>query len=87
MTEDQNKYLDERFREYEKISSKVVLILFAIIILIHLIDPTGEIQQIYVKYSFLFSLVLVIGFIILEFLKELIFPVIAKFYFKDDSKV
>lgn len=85
MTETQNEILEKKFRDYEKKSSILVLLLFSTIILIHLIDPFGEIQQLYVKYIFRFSLILVLAFIVLEFLKELIFPVIAKFYFKDEN--
>ena len=86
MTDEQAEFLENKFRIYEKNSSKLVLILFATILVVHMIDPFNSISQMYVKYVFRFSLILVLGFILMEFLKDLFFPLIAKFVFRDQAE-
>lgn len=86
MTEEQKQELENRFRYYEKRSTLLVMILFGIIMLIHSINPEGLWKIDLVKYLFRICISLILGFIAAEFLKDLFFPMIAKFYFKERKK-
>ena len=83
MTKVQKEILDAKFIEWEKYSTWLVLFLFAIITLLHIINPHSEFVQAYVKITFPICLGLVFLFVIFSLLKDLFFPLIAKFYFKD----
>ncbi len=82
MTKDQRDYLEERFRFYERKSTQLVMILFGFIMLIHTFNPDGIWKIGAVKYLWISCVILILGFILAEFLKDLFFPLIAKLVFK-----
>lgn len=86
MTEQQRDILEAGFRKWERRSTILVLILFGVIMAIHTIDPYGDAQIWIVKWLFRICLGLVLGFILAEFLRDLFFPIMAKFIFRDDVK-
>jgi prepilin signal peptidase PulO-like enzyme (type II secretory pathway) len=83
MTEEQKNILDERFSTWEKYSTWLVLVLFTIITVLAIIDPHDTFIQDYIKLTFRICLGLVFSFVIFSLVKDLFYPVIAKFYFKD----
>lgn len=83
MTKEQKEILDAKFIEWEKYSTWLVLFLFAIITLLSIINPHSEFVQSYTKFTFRICLGLVFLFVVLSLLKDLLFPLVAKFYFKD----
>lgn len=86
MTDEQRDYLEERFRFYEKKSTQLVVILFSIIMIIHTINPSGDWKIGAVQYLWYICIVLILGFILGEFLKDLFYPLISKVVFKDSEK-
>ena len=87
LTESQRNFLESRFRYFEKRSTQFVLIIIAIILVIHVFFQEGSWQEIFIKYTFRFSLLTVILFILAEFLKDLYFPILAKFIKNDESEL
>jgi glucan phosphoethanolaminetransferase (alkaline phosphatase superfamily) len=83
MTEEQKNILHERFEYYESKSTVFVLIVFTIIVFLQIYAYKSEWIQSVVQVTFSISLALVFFFIIFSFLKGLLFPIIAKFYFKE----
>jgi len=84
MTNEQKDILHEKFQEMEKYSTWTVLFLFLIITILHIVNPHSEFVQSYVQVTFSICLGLVLLFVLLSLLKDLLFPIIAKFYFKND---
>jgi hypothetical protein len=70
----------------EKKSTQSVVVLFCFILLIHVVNPAGMWKVDAIRYLWVLCMILILGFILAEFLKDLFFPLIAKVVFKEKSK-
>ena len=86
MTREERNVLEKIFRVWEKRSTYFVIVVFFIILLIQVINPSGSWKETYVMYSFRIAFLTIILFVVFELLKDFFFPLIAKYYFKNNEK-
>jgi hypothetical protein len=83
MKQEERDELETMFRIWEKRSTYFVIVVFFVILLIQVINPSGTWKEVYVMYSFRIAFMTIILFVVFELLKDIFFPLIAKYYFKN----